>query len=110
MPKSVQKRLDEGRAVYDLGEGPKDPETAAEARGTPNPPDRPASDGMPVPARCPQSMGPAPSGALDDQKLEDLEEYYDDVSGETLPLASPGRRGWRRSASCRTGTSGRSGP
>ena len=30
-------------------------------------------------------MGPAPSDVLDDPKLEDLEEFYDDVSGETLP-------------------------
>ena len=37
MPKSVQKRLDEGRAVYDLGEGPQDPNPAAEAHGTPSP-------------------------------------------------------------------------
>ena len=113
MPKSVQKRLDEGRAVYDLGMGPQDPDTAAEADGTPETP-----DGAPVlapgraaccaaiptpgraaccvatptceaqascPARLLQSMGLGPSDALDDQKPEYFEEFYDDVSGETLP-------------------------
>ena len=85
MPKLVQKRLDEGRAVYDLGVGPKGPEAAAEAQGTPKPPDRPASDGMPVPARLPQPVGPGPSDVLDGPQPEDLEEFYDDVSGEALP-------------------------
>ena len=30
-------------------------------------------------------MGLGPSDAFDDQKPEDYEEFYDDVSGETLP-------------------------
>ena len=74
MPKSVQKRLDEGRAVYDLGEERQDPDTAAEARGTPDPLGGPAPSDGPVPARFPQSMGFGPLDELGDPKPDELEE------------------------------------
>ena len=79
MPKVVQKRLDEGRAVYDL-EHDGEEENVVGAHRTPGALE--GGPGLPEPVRLPQSVDHDP---LDDVTPDSMDTYLDDVSGEVLP-------------------------
>ena len=79
MPKVVQKRLAEGRAVYDLEHGGQE-ENVAGARRTPEALE--GESGRPEPARLLHSAGHDP---LDGLAPDSMDTYFDDVSGEVVP-------------------------
>ena len=75
----MQKRLDEGRAVYDLEQDGKE-ENVVGAHCTPEAPED--DSGRPGPARLLQSAG---HGPLDGMVSDCMGTYIDDISGEVLP-------------------------
>ena len=79
MPKVVQKRLDEGLAVYDL-EHDGEKENVVGAHRTPEALE--GDTGRPVPALLPQAVSHDP---LDDSAPDGMDTYFDDVSGEVFP-------------------------